>query len=122
MQNENTAPPGVCSTRRYDAAPSAGWPGEAGVLQAVDQRLRMFDAHADGKRLEAHGHAGGREPALDVAGRVAGRDDHGGRLDLVAGAQPDPAHLSRRTGEQRVHAATRSRSRPRPSPAARASP
>ena len=45
------------------------------VLYAVDERLRVFDAHAHGVGFSLQAHGGGVEHLVDVAGGVARSDD-----------------------------------------------
>ena len=79
-------------------------PGEAAVLQAVDQGLRVLDADAEREGLEGQADPGGLQPALDVAGGVSGSDDDGRRRDEFAAVQADAADLAGGTGDQPVDA------------------
>ena len=73
-------------------------PGEAAEAGAVDQLLRMLDAHADGKRLRRHGNAARTQHGETVARAVAqGEDDMIG-VDGLAICQRDAAHAALAVG------------------------
>jgi hypothetical protein len=50
-----------------------GGSGRVAILNAVDERLRMLDAHAHGKRLGFHEYSTARQQFEDFAPRVARR-------------------------------------------------
>jgi hypothetical protein len=58
----------------------------AAVLDRVDQRLGMLDAHAHGEAFSFQAEAGAAEHLVDVAGGVAGGQDDGAGVDRVAGS------------------------------------
>ena len=59
------------------------------VLDGVDERLGVLDAHAHGEGLRLEPHAAARQQLVDVARRVSRSEDDSRRLDaFVAAAHP----------------------------------
>ena len=90
MQNEKTPRPAGRRVRepvrrRRQLAVS----GRAAVLDAIDERLRVLDAHAHRERLGLEPHAGAREQVEDIARGVAGRDHDGAAEQLAAIGEAD---------------------------------
>ena len=68
--------------------------GEVAEAGAVDDRLRVFDAHADGKRLGLDMHAAVEQHLEGVARRMADGEDDMVGLDRLAGFGDDAAHAA----------------------------
>ena len=63
-----------------------GMVGSFAILRAVDELLRMLDAHADRERFLLHMHAGVADELERVAGRMAAGKDDAARGDALDGA------------------------------------
>ena len=67
------------------------------VLDPIDERLRVLDAHADRDRLALDGDAGGGGPGVDGARRVADRQHDDVGRDLAAARRAPRARGPRAT-------------------------
>ena len=95
MQNEKTPRSFTVAASRYDALGSRGWPRRPTVLDAVDERLRMLDTHAERERLRLQPDAQLLKHRQHVARRVPCREHHVLRRDLRAVGEAHSRHPAR---------------------------
>ena len=68
--------------------------GPLAILDAVDERLRVLHAEADREGLGDHGQAIVGQLQVEVASRVAKREDHMGSVDAFAVVENDAGHAT----------------------------
>jgi len=74
------------------------------VLNAIDERLRVFDAHTERERLRLEPHPGFEQELEHVARGVAGGEHHGVGADFGAVRESHPGDATRVTVRARHEA------------------